>query len=129
VPPHAERIEVERLGVAIAPRFTLDFNGTIASGAAAAGFRTKSWRQAGRGGLMNYEGVRNTAQGLALVGLARDLALLTDLNAVRTGIGAELRRLHSELLHKEISDRMVELIKHLDQQTEASPRGQDADDP
>jgi Anti-sigma factor NepR len=76
---------------------------------------------------MNCEGARNTAQGLALVGMVRDLAQ-AGRNAVRTAIGAELRRLHSELLCKEIPDRIAELIKQLDQQMEASPRGQDADD-
>jgi len=56
-----------------------------------------------------------------LVGMARDLAP-ADLNAVRTGIGAELRRLHSDVLREEIPDRMAELIKQLEQM-EASPRG------
>jgi hypothetical protein len=46
----------------------------VASRAAAACCRTRSWQQAGRGGLMNWEGARNTAQGFALVGMARDLA-------------------------------------------------------
>ena len=77
---------------------------------------------------MNCEGARNTAQGLALVGMARDLAQ-DDRNAVRTGIGAELRKLHSDSLREEIPDRMAELIEQLDQQLEASHRGQDADDP
>jgi len=57
--------------------------------------------------------------------MARDLAP-ADLNAVRTGIGAELRRLHSDVLREEIPDRMAE---QLDQLMEASPRGQNADDP
>jgi hypothetical protein len=39
----------------------------------------------------------DTAHGLALVGMVRDLAP-ADLIAVRTGIGGELRRLYSELL-------------------------------
>jgi hypothetical protein len=73
-------------------------------------------------------GARNTAQGFALVGMARDLAP-ADRNTVRTGIGAELRRLHSELLTKEIPDRMVALIEQLDRRTEASPRSEEADDP
>jgi hypothetical protein len=60
--------------------------------------------------------------------MARDLAP-ADLNAVRTGIGAELRRLYSDVLHEEIPDRMAELIKQLDLQREASPRGQDTGDP
>jgi hypothetical protein len=67
---------------------------------------------------------RNTARGLALVGMARDREP-TDLNAVRTGIGAELRRLHSDVLREEIPDRMAELIKQLDELTEASPSRSD----
>jgi hypothetical protein len=89
---------------------------------------TKSWQQAGRDELMNCESARNTAQGSALVGMARDLSQ-ADRNTVRTGIGAELRTLHSDLLRKEIPDRMAELIKQLDQPMEASPRGHNADDP
>jgi hypothetical protein len=38
------------------------------------------------------------------------------LKAVRTGIGAELRTLHSDVLRAEVSDRMAELLKRLDQQ-------------
>jgi len=69
---------------------------------------------------VEQDGVRNTGHGLALVGMARDLAP-ADLNAVRTGIGAELRRLHSDVLREEIPDRMAESIKQLEQM-EASPR-------
>ena len=75
--------------------------------------------------MINCEGARNTAQGLALVGMARDLAQ-TERKAVRTGIGAELRKLSSDVLHEEIPDRMAELIKQLDQRMESSPRGRDA---
>jgi hypothetical protein len=89
---------------------------------------TKSWQHAGQGELVNCEGARNTAQGLALVGMARDLTQ-ADRNTVRTGIGAELRTLHSDLLREEIPDGMAELIKQLDQQTEANSSGQEADDP
>jgi hypothetical protein len=60
--------------------------------------------------------------------MARELAQ-ADRKAVRSNIGAELRKLHSDLLRNEIPERMAELIKQLDQQMEASPRGQDADDP
>jgi hypothetical protein len=72
-------------------------------------------------------GARNTRHGLALVGMPRDL-VLADLNAVRSAIGAELRKLYSEVLHGKIPDGMAELIKQLDQRVEAIPRGQDADD-
>ena len=68
------------------------------------------------------------AHWLALVGMARDLAP-TDLNAVRTRIGADLRTLHSAVLREEIPDRMAELISQLDQQMKANHRGQNADDP
>jgi hypothetical protein len=42
-----------------------------------------------------------------------------DLKTVRTGIGAELRTLHSDVLHEEVPDRMAELLKQLDQPTES----------
>jgi hypothetical protein len=42
-----------------------------------------------------------------------------DLKAVRTGIGAELRTLHSGVLRTEVSDRMAELLKQLVQPTES----------
>jgi hypothetical protein len=38
------------------------------------------------------------------------------LKAVRTGIGAALRTLHSEVLHEEVPDRIAELLRQLDQQ-------------
>jgi hypothetical protein len=60
--------------------------------------------------------------------MARDL-MSADPKAVRSAIGAELRKLHSDLLREEIPDRMAELIKQLDQQMETNPRGQGADDP
>jgi hypothetical protein len=52
-----------------------------------------------------------------------------DLRAVRTAIGAELRRLYSDVLREEIPDRMAELLKRLDQPKEAGPRAQDIDKP
>jgi hypothetical protein len=60
--------------------------------------------------------------------MARDL-VSADLNAVRSAIGTELRKFYSDALHREIPERMAELIKQLDQLMEANPRGQDADDP
>ena len=71
-----------------------------------------------------FDGVRNASNEMALVGMARNLAP-ADLNAVRTSIGAELRRLYSNVLREEIPGKMAELLKQLDQPTEASPRGQD----
>jgi Anti-sigma factor NepR len=68
---------------------------------------------------------RNAAHGLALVGMARDVAQ-ADLNAVRTGISAELRRLYSDVLREEIPDKVAEQLHRL---MEARPRSQNADDP
>ena len=39
-----------------------------------------------------------------------------DLKAVRTGIGAELRTLHSDVLRDGVPDGMAELLKQFDQQ-------------
>jgi hypothetical protein len=39
-----------------------------------------------------------------------------DLNAVRIGIGAALRTLHSEVLREEVPDRIAELLRQLDPQ-------------
>lgn len=39
-----------------------------------------------------------------------------DLKAVRTGIGAALRTLHSDVLYEEVTDRIAELLRQLDQQ-------------
>jgi hypothetical protein len=74
------------------------------------------------------DGARNMARWLALVGMARDLAA-ADVNAVRSGIGTELRKLYSEVLREEIPDRMAALIKQLDQLMEARHRGRNTDDP
>ena len=40
----------------------------------------------------------------------------TDLKAVRDGIGAALRTLHSDVLRGELPDRIAELLRQLDQQ-------------
>jgi Anti-sigma factor NepR len=68
------------------------------------------------------------ARSLALVGMARELAP-ADVNAVRTGISTELRKLYSGVLREEIPERMAELIKQLDQLMEAKPRNRSTDDP
>jgi Anti-sigma factor NepR len=60
--------------------------------------------------------------------MVRDLAP-ADLKAVHAAIGAELRRLHSDLLREKIPDRIAELMGHLDQPKEAGPRDQDTDKP
>jgi Anti-sigma factor NepR len=42
-----------------------------------------------------------------------------DLKVVRTGIGAALRTLHSDVLRDEVPDRVAELLRQLDQQKDA----------
>ncbi len=58
---------------------------------------------------------RNPANEMALVGMERDLSP-ADLRAVRTGIGAALRTLYSDVLREKIPDRIAELLRQLDQQ-------------
>ena len=41
------------------------------------------------------------------------------MKAVRTGIGAALRTLHSDVLREEVPNRIAELLKRLDQQKDA----------
>ena len=47
--------------------------------------------------------------------------LKVDLKAVRTGIGAALRTLRSDVLREEVPDRIDELLKRLDE-----PKGTDS---
>jgi len=42
-----------------------------------------------------------------------------DLKAMRTGIGAELKTLYSEVLREEVPDPIADLLRQLDQQTNA----------
>jgi Anti-sigma factor NepR len=39
----------------------------------------------------------------------------SDLKAVRAGIGAAIRTIHSDVLREEIPDRMAELLRQLDE--------------
>jgi hypothetical protein len=57
---------------------------------------------------------RNPPNEIALVGMERDLSP-AELRAVRRGIGAALRTLHSDVLREEIPDRIAELLSQLDQ--------------
>jgi hypothetical protein len=38
-----------------------------------------------------------------------------DLKAVRTGIGAAIRTIHSDVLREEVPDKIAELLRQLDQ--------------
>jgi len=75
-----------------------------------------------------HEDVRNAADEMVLVGMARDLAP-ADLKAVRTGIGTALRTLHSGVLREEIPDRIAELLRQLDQQLSRLEQRKDAGNP
>ena len=67
---------------------------------------------------VEQDGARNTAHGLALVGMARE----PDLKAECTGIGAALRTLYANVLREEFPDRVAELLTQLDQQKDADNR-------
>jgi hypothetical protein len=58
--------------------------------------------------------------------MARRPNVRSAFEAVRTAIGAELRRLHSNVLREPIPDRMAELLRQLDRPTR---NGQDTDEP
>jgi hypothetical protein len=60
--------------------------------------------------------------------MVRDLAP-ADLRAVRTAIGGSCEGSILMCLREEIPGRMAELLRRLDQLTEASPRDQDTDEP
>jgi len=42
-----------------------------------------------------------------------------DLKAVRTGIGAAIRTIHSDVLREDVPDRIAELLRQLDQQSDS----------
>ena len=42
-----------------------------------------------------------------------------DMKAVRTGIGAALRTLYSDVSREDVPERMAELLRQLDQQKDA----------
>jgi Anti-sigma factor NepR len=63
---------------------------------------------------------------MALVGMERDLSP-ADLMAVRTGIGAALRTLYSDILREEIPERMAELLLQLDQRLRQLDQKKNAD--
>ena len=67
--------------------------------------------------------ISTEAQEIALVGRERHAGF--DLKAVLTAIGAELRQLHSDVLHEPLPDRIAELLRQLDQPPES---GQGADE-
>jgi hypothetical protein len=50
-----------------------------------------------------------------------------DLKAVRTGIGAALQALYSDILRKELADRIAELVRQLDQRLEQLNQQKDTD--
>jgi len=64
---------------------------------------------------------RSPTNEMALVGMERDLSP-ADLRAVRTGIGAALRTLFSDVLRQQIPERMAELLLQLDQQNDADSK-------
>ncbi len=64
---------------------------------------------------MNCEKVGKPTNGRSSVDMKTPPDAGADLKAVRTGIGAELRTLHADLLREGVPDRIAELLKQLDQ--------------
>ena len=61
---------------------------------------------------------------MPLVGMERRPRGSPDFEAVRTAIGTALRSIHAHVLNEPLPERIVELLRQLDQPTEG---GQDAD--
>jgi Anti-sigma factor NepR len=51
-----------------------------------------------------------------------------DLKAVRTGIGAALRALYSDILREELADRIAQLLQQLDQRLKQLDQQKDTGD-
>jgi hypothetical protein len=62
---------------------------------------------------MNYRSTR-WKSGQRRVAVAHRSNTCSDFDAVRAGIGAELKGLHSELLRDPVTDLMAELLRQLD---------------
>jgi len=65
---------------------------------------------------MNYWGAEIPAGEMTLVGMARRLRPRSHFDSVRTGIGSALRSFHSDVLREPLPDRIVELLRQLDEQ-------------
>ncbi len=63
---------------------------------------------------------------IVLAGMEHDEAPV-DLKAVRTGIGAALQALYSEILREELADRIAELVRQLDQRLKQLDQHKDTD--
>jgi hypothetical protein len=67
---------------------------------------------------MNCRGPGIPAPGITLVGMVRRPRALSDFEVVRTAIGTALRSLYSNVLREPLPDKMVELLRQLDQPPE-----------
>jgi hypothetical protein len=65
--------------------------------------------------LMSCRGAGISAQVVTLVGMGRRPSAHSDFEAVRTAIGTALRSLYSGVLREPLPDKMVELLRRLDQ--------------
>jgi hypothetical protein len=55
------------------------------------------------------------ANGMMLGGMGHRLRARSHLDSVRAGIGSALRSLHSDVLREPLPDRVVELLRQLDE--------------
>ena len=65
---------------------------------------------------MNGWGAKISASGMTLVGMGLRLRPRSHFDSVRAGIGSALRSLHSDVLREPLPERIVELLRQLDEQ-------------
>jgi hypothetical protein len=65
---------------------------------------------------MNHAGAEIPANGITLVGMARWPRAGSQFDWVRAGIGIQLRSLYSHVLNEPLPEKIVELLKQLDEQ-------------
>ena len=78
---------------------------------------------------MNCEKVGKPTNGRSSVDMKTPPDAGADLKAVRTGIGAALRTLHSDVLREEVPDRIAALLRQIEQQLRRLDQQKDADGP
>ncbi len=69
--------------------------------------------------VMNHRDRRETDKGDGVGRCGKPPDAGNDLEPLRTGIGAELQKLHSDLLREELPDRIAELLRQLDRRRDA----------
>jgi Anti-sigma factor NepR len=74
---------------------------------------------------MDCRGAGIPGNGMTLVGMGHRPRAGIDFKAVRTAVGTALRSLHSNVLQEPLPDRMVEMLRQLDQRLSQIERDDD----